>query len=150
MSRKSLTCKNHNTTGKRKWRTVREQIVIFLVYNHMWSYQLRMRIHTGFHRLTQIIKLSKLTSCKWPGKMFSFYNFRELNAPSMNQKPGKDKSTKIPGVACPGAPIETCSLGPSFRKWFSIRNLTVFILDARLRIFRGPCKDEITWDQAQF
>ena len=23
----------------------------------------------------------------------------------MNQKPGKENSTKIPGVACPGAPI---------------------------------------------
>ena len=64
-----------------------------------------MRIHTGFHRFTEIIKLSKLTSGKWCGKMFFFYNFRELNAPSMNQKPGKENSTKIPGVACPGAPI---------------------------------------------
>ena len=96
-----------------------------------------MRIHTGFHRFTEIIKLSKLTSGKWCGKMFRFSNFRELNAPSMNQKLGKENSTKIPG-----APIETCSLGPSFRKSFSIRNLTVFILDARLRIFRRPCKDE--------
>ena len=101
-----------------------------------------MRIHTGFHRFTEIIKLSKLTSGKWCGKMFCFYNFRELNAPSMNQKPRKENSTKIPGVACPGAPIETCSFAPSFRKSFSIKNLTVFILDARLRIFRRPCKDE--------
>ena len=57
--------------------------------------------------------------------MFSFSNFWEFDAPSMNQKPGKGNfrelvSKKIPGGACPRAPLEACSLGPSFRKSVSI------------------------------
>ena len=95
------------------------------------------RIHTGFHRFTEIgqifirnifliiIELSKLKSGKWSGQMFSFSNFWEFDAPSMNQKPGKGNfrelvSKKIPGGACPWAPLEACSLGPSFRKSVSI------------------------------
>ena len=43
----------------------------------------------------------------------------------MNQKPGKANfrelvSKKIPGGACPRAPLEACSLGPLFRKSVSI------------------------------
>ena len=57
--------------------------------------------------------------------MFSFSNFWEFDAPPMNQKPGKANfrelvSKKIPGGACPRAPLEACSLGPSFRKSVSI------------------------------
>ena len=72
-----------------------------------------MRIHTGFHRFTEIgqifyslniyiykLKLSKMKSGKWSGQMFSFYNFRELFA---SEIPGKGKSKKIPEGACPGA-----------------------------------------------
>ena len=64
-----------------------------------------------------IIKLPKLKSGKWSRQMFSFCNFRALEAPSMNQKPGKGnfrelKSKKIP--------LEACSLGPSFRKSVNI------------------------------
>ena len=45
--------------------------------------------------------------------------------PPMNQKPGKANfrelvSKKIPGGACPRAPLEACSLGPLFRKSVSI------------------------------
>ena len=57
--------------------------------------------------------------------MFSLSNFWEFDAPLMNQKPGKANfrelvSKKIPGGACPRAPLEACSLGPSFRKSVSI------------------------------
>ena len=57
--------------------------------------------------------------------MFSFSNFWEFDAPSMNQKPEKGNfkelvSKTIPGGACPRAPLEACSLGPSFRKLVSI------------------------------
>ena len=59
--------------------------------------------------------------------MFSFSNFWEFDAlpPPMNQKPGKANfrelvSKKIPGDACPRAPLEACSLGPLFRKSVSI------------------------------
>ena len=64
--------------------------------------------------------------------MFSFSNFWKFDAllptpppPSMNQKPGKANFRelvykKIPGGACPRAPLEACSLGPSFRKSVSI------------------------------
>ena len=66
--------------------------------------------------------------------MFSFSNFWEFDAlllptspppPPMNQKPGKANfrelvSKKIPGGACPRAPLEACSLGPLFRKSVSI------------------------------
>ena len=57
--------------------------------------------------------------------MFSFSNFWEFDAPSMNQKPGKLNfkelvSKKIFGGACLRAPLEACSLGPSFRKLVSI------------------------------
>ena len=43
----------------------------------------------------------------------------------MNQKPGKANfmelvSKKIAGGACPRAPLEACSLSPSFRKSVSI------------------------------
>ena len=111
-----------------------------LAYSLGWklfrtSYQ--ARIHTGFHRFTEIgqifirnifliiIELSKLKSGKWSGQMFSFSNFWEFDAPSMNQKPGKGNfrelvSKKIPGGACSRAPLEACSLGPSFRKSVSI------------------------------
>ena len=66
-----------------------------------------------------------MKSEKWSGQMFSFSNFREFDAPSMNQKPGKGNlrelvSKKISGGACPRAPLEACSLGPSFRKSVSI------------------------------
>ena len=94
----------------------------------------------GFHRVTEIrqsfhnthifnIELSKLKSGKWSGQMFSFSKSQALDAPSMNQKPGEGnfrelKSKKIPGGAsggaCPRAPLEACSLGPSFRKSVSI------------------------------
>ena len=72
-----------------------------------------------------IIELSKLKSGKWSGQMFSFSNFWEFDAPSMNQKPGKGNfralvSKKIPRGACPRAPLEACSLVPSFRKSVSI------------------------------
>ena len=45
--------------------------------------------------------------------------------PPMNQKPGKANfrklvSKKIPGDACPRAPLEACSLDPLFRKSVSI------------------------------
>ena len=61
--------------------------------------------------------------------MFSFSNFQASNAPSMNQKTGEGnfrelRSKKIPGGAsggaCPQAPLEACSLGPSFRRSVSI------------------------------
>ena len=60
--------------------------------------------------------------------MFSFSNFWEFDTlppPPMNQKPGKANfrelvSKKIPGDACPRAPLEACSLGPLFRKSVSI------------------------------
>ena len=31
-----------------------ENNIFFLVCNHLWSYQVRIRIHTGFHRFTEI------------------------------------------------------------------------------------------------
>ena len=45
--------------------------------------------------------------------------------PGIKQKPGKGnfrdlKSQNITGGACPRAPLEACSLGPSFRKSVSI------------------------------
>ena len=48
-----------------------------------------------------------------------------MPSPPMNQKPGKANfselvSKKIPGGACPRAPLEACSLGPLFRKSVSI------------------------------
>ena len=48
-----------------------------------------------------------------------------MSSPPMNQKPGKANfrelvSKKIPGDACPRAPLEACSLGPLFRKSVSI------------------------------
>ena len=73
-----------------------------------------------------------MKSGKWSGQMFSFSSFWEFDAllspPSplpMNQKPGKANfrelvSKKIPGGACPRAPLEACSLGPLFRKSVSI------------------------------
>ena len=74
-----------------------------------------------------------MKSGKWSGQMFSFSNFWEFDAlllptsppPPMNQKPGKANfrelvSKKIPGGACPRAPLEACSLGPLFRKSVSI------------------------------
>ena len=98
------------------------------------------RIPTGFHGVTEIgqsfrnkhifnIELSKLKSGKWSGQMFSISNFQALDTPSVNQKTGEGnlrelKSKKIPGGAsggaCPRAPLEACSLGPSFRKSVSI------------------------------
>ena len=49
-----------------------------------------------------------------------FFQFQGIR-----QKPGKGnfrylKSPKIPGGVCPRAPLEACSLGPSFRKLVSI------------------------------
>ena len=72
-----------------------------------------------------IIEFSKFKSGKWSGQMFSFSNFRALDAPSMNQKPGKGnfrelKSKKMPRGVCPQGPLEACSLGPLFRKSVSI------------------------------
>ena len=68
-----------------------------------------------------------MKSGKWSGQMFSFSSFWEFDAlpPPMNQKPGKANfrelvSKKIPGDACPRAPLEACSLGPLFRKSVSI------------------------------
>ena len=70
-----------------------------------------------------------MKSGKWSGQMFSFSNFWEFDAlppsPPMNQKPGKANfrelvSKKIPGGACPRAPLEACSLGPLFRRSVSI------------------------------
>ena len=67
-----------------------------------------------------------MKSGKWSGQMFSFSNFWKFDAsPPMNQKPGKANfrklvSKKIPGGACPRAPLEACSLGPLFRKSVSI------------------------------
>ena len=81
-----------------------------------------------------------MKSGKWSGQMFSFSSFWEFDVllpppptPPMNQKPGKANfrelvSKKIPGDACPRAPLEACSLGPLFRKSVSIN----FILDPRL------------------
>ena len=53
--------------------------------------------------------------------------------PGIKQKPGKGnfrdlKSQNITGGACPRAPLEACSLGPSFRKSVSIypRSLPCF------------------------
>ena len=88
------------------------------------------KIGQSFHN-THIfnIELSKLKSGKWSGQMFSFSKSQALDPPSMNQKPGEGnfrelKSKKIPGGAsggaCPRAPLEACSLDPSFRKSVSI------------------------------
>ena len=54
--------------------------------------------------------------------MFSFSNFRALDTPSMNQKPGKGtfrelKSKKLPGSAHPRAPLKAFSLGPSLSRY---------------------------------
>ena len=69
--------------------------------------------------------------------MSFFYNFQELDAPSMYQKPGKGKSKKIHGGACPGAPMETWSLGPSLEiDQYQEPNPSVFILVRPLCIFR--------------
>ena len=55
----------------------------------------------------------------------------------MYQKPGKGKSKKIHGGACPGAPMETWSLGPSLEiDQYQEPNPSVFILVRPLCIFR--------------
>ena len=62
-----------------------------------------------------IIELSKMV---WTNVFF-------FQFPGIKQKPGKGnfrdlKSQNITGGACPRAPLEACSLGPSFRKSVSI------------------------------
>ena len=68
---------------------------------------------------------SKLKSGKWSRQTFFFSNFRALDAPSMNLKPGKENFRKlefknIPGAARPRAPLEPCSRGLLFRNSVSI------------------------------
>ena len=81
-----------------------------------------------------------------------FFQFLEIwcpsSPPSMNQKPGKANFRelvykKIPGGACPRAPLEACSLGPLFRKSVSIN----FILDRRLN---PVSKGVYLWDARWF
>ena len=62
-----------------------------------------------------IIELSKMV---WTNVFF-------FQFPGIKQKPGKGnfrdlKSQNITGGACPRAPLEACSLGPSFRKSVSV------------------------------
>ena len=100
------------------------------------------RIHTGFHRFTEIGQIfhKKLifNNKNFPSwnlengldKCFLFPvsgNLMPFSPPPlpMNQKPGKANfrelvSQKMPGGACPRAPLEACSLGPLFRKSVSI------------------------------
>ena len=100
--------------------------------------QSQARIHTGFHRFTEIRQIfhKKLI---FNNKNFPSWNLENgldkcflfpisgnlMSSPPMNQKPGKANfrelvSKKIPGGACPRAPLEACSLGPLFRKSVSI------------------------------
>ena len=88
------------------------------------------RIHTGFHRFTEIGQIFHNKH------IFNNNNYNRtfkdgldkcflFQFPGIKQKPGKGnfrdlKSQNITGGACPRAPLEACSLGPSFRKSVSI------------------------------
>ena len=97
------------------------------------------RIHTDFHRFTEIGQIFhkklifnnnrtfQFETWKMVWTNVFFFQFLEICClpPPVNQKPGKAKfrelvSKKIPGGACPRTPLEACSLGPSFRKSVSI------------------------------
>ena len=71
-----------------------------------------------------------------------FSNFRALDAPSMNQKPGKEnfrelESKKLPRAAWPRAPLEACSLGPLFRNLVSIYSRFAPAVQGGVAIFLG-------------
>ena len=99
--------------------------------NHLYNHG---RIHTGFHRLTEIGQIFhnkdifnnnnnrtfKVEIWKMVWTNVFFFQFLGIR-----QKPGKGnfrdlKFQNIPRGACPRAPLEACSLGPSFRKSVSI------------------------------
>ena len=90
--------------------------------------------HTGFHRFTEIGQIFhnkhifnnnnnrtfKVEIWKMVWTNVFFFQFLGIR-----QKPGKGnfrdlKSQNTPRGACPRAPLEACSLGPSFRKSVSI------------------------------
>ena len=49
-----------------------------------------------------------------------FFQFLGIRQKLAKENSGDLKSKKIPESACPRAPLEACSLGPSFRKSVSI------------------------------
>ena len=127
--------KPNNQLPKQAFTVVLTELGTSHIHHYPLTNSCQGRIHTGFHRFTEIGQIfhnkhifnNNNNNNNNNNRTFKdgLTNVFFFQFPGIKQKPGKGnfrdlKSQNLTGGACPRAPLEACSLGPSFRKSVSI------------------------------